>query len=155
MEQTFVLDGSFVRLHSCLFARLTDVTLSAPAQLKVNLRPLWSPAATALGSLSQRFGDVVWRLLFAELQGISREQQSPSSWPEKGQEESEESNNEDPWEEERSWRDPSAHKLRSVVVQWSNSEFAKRQLCKVSSPKFTLNSSYLNCSIGTKTTGTL
>jgi U3 small nucleolar RNA-associated protein 20 len=139
---------------SCLFPRLTELILSVPAQLKVNLRPLWSPAATALGSLSQRFGDVVWRLLFAELHGVSREQQPPSSWPEKGQEESEESNDEDPWEEERSWRDPSAHKLRSVVLQWSDSEFAKKQLYKVSLPNFFLKTSYLNFSIGAKTTGT-
>jgi len=138
----------------CLFPRLTELILFVLAQLKVNLRPLWSPAATALGSLSQHFGDVVWRLLFAELHGISREQQPRSSWPEKGQEESEESNNEDPWEEERSWRDPSAHKLRSVVIQWSDSEFAKKQFCKVSLPKFVLKSSYLNFSIDAKTTGT-
>ena len=25
---------------------------------------------------------------------------------------------EDPWEDERSWRDPSAHKMRLAVVQW-------------------------------------
>jgi hypothetical protein len=37
------------------------------AQLKVNLRPLWSPAAAALSSLSQRFGVVVWKLLFDEV----------------------------------------------------------------------------------------
>lgn len=24
----------------------------------------------------------------------------------------------DPWEEEREWRDPSAHKIRSAVVLW-------------------------------------
>lgn len=37
-------------------------------QLKVNLRPLWSPAAAALASHSQRFGDVVWKLSFEEVQ---------------------------------------------------------------------------------------
>ena len=41
------------------------------SQLKVNLRPLWSPAAAALASLAQRFGDLVWRLLFEELQKMS------------------------------------------------------------------------------------
>ena len=29
-------------------------------------------------------------------------------------------NDDDPWEEERSWRDPSAHSLRSVVIDWDN-----------------------------------
>ena len=26
----------------------------------------------------------------------------------------------DLWEEERSWRDPSAHNIRSVVIDWDN-----------------------------------
>ena len=41
------------------------------AQLKVNLRPLWSPAASALSSLSSRFGDLVWGLLFQEVQNAA------------------------------------------------------------------------------------
>ncbi|KAJ4499575.1 hypothetical protein C8R41DRAFT_915316 [Lentinula lateritia] len=44
------------------------------AQLKVNLRPVWSPAATALFDLSQRFGDVVWSVLFTELKTLSLEE---------------------------------------------------------------------------------
>ena len=35
-------------------------------------------------------------------------------------------NVDDPWEEERSWRDPSAHSLRSVVIDWDNIKFSKR-----------------------------
>ncbi|KAK0463186.1 armadillo-type protein [Desarmillaria tabescens] len=88
------------------------------AQLKVNLRPLWSPAAGAIASLTQQFGDDVWAILFREVQEVSQ----PDYWdittssnddvPEGG---------DDIWEEERSWRDPSAHKFRLSVYQWSSS----------------------------------
>ena len=32
----------------------------------------------------------------------------------------------DPWEEERSWRDPSAHNLRSVVLDWDDIQSTTR-----------------------------
>ena len=35
-------------------------------------------------------------------------------------------NDDDPWEEERSWRDPSAHSLRSVVIDWDNIKSTRR-----------------------------
>ena len=35
-------------------------------------------------------------------------------------------NDDDPWEEERSWRDPSAHSLRSVVIDWDNIQSTRR-----------------------------
>ncbi|KAJ3935001.1 MAG: armadillo-type protein [Lentinula lateritia] len=98
------------------------------AELKVNLRPVWSPAATALFDLSQRFGDVVWSVLYTELKTLSLEEGalslSSTSHTEKkkiqGRDsgEGEGSNSDDPWEEERSWRDPSAHKLREIIIQW-------------------------------------
>ncbi|TFK80791.1 hypothetical protein K466DRAFT_366251 [Polyporus arcularius HHB13444] len=94
------------------------------AQLKVNLRPLWSSAATALSTLSSRFDDLVWGLLFQELQEAS----SPSvgkvsdpAWAEDGADVED-----DIWEEERTWRDPSAHKLRIVLARWLQHSAAKR-----------------------------
>ncbi|KAF7327783.1 DRIM domain-containing protein [Mycena kentingensis (nom. inval.)] len=87
------------------------------AQLKVNLRPLWSPAAGALAQMAQRFGDEVWRLVFAELQAVHAD-----SSPISGEEMFEEEVEGDPREEERSWRDPSAHKLRGVVQEWLNTK---------------------------------
>ncbi|TFK68467.1 hypothetical protein BDN72DRAFT_821164 [Pluteus cervinus] len=97
------------------------------AQLKVNLRPLWSPASGALSSLSQRFGDIVWELLFADLQNLAMvAPQDPVSEPlETGSSRpsspTQPQANEavDDWEEERSWRDPPAHKLRTIVASWS------------------------------------
>lgn len=35
-------------------------------------------------------------------------------------------NDDDPWEEERSWRDPSAHSLRSMVIDWGYIQSTKR-----------------------------
>lgn len=37
-------------------------------------------------------------------------------------------NDEDSWEEERSWRDPSAHDLRSVVVDWCDIRSTRRAM---------------------------
>ncbi|KAF9461849.1 armadillo-type protein [Collybia nuda] len=105
------------------------------AQLKVNLRPLWSPAAGALSSLSMRFGDVVWGLLFRELQSLEggQEWDRTPPWMENGQDIEEDAN--DPWEEERSWRDPTAHKFRSVIIKWVDDEYAKTELVKALSSK--------------------
>jgi U3 small nucleolar RNA-associated protein 20 len=81
-----------------------------------------------LASLSQRFGDVVWKLLFEEVQKFTCVTSS-STRPEvaeSGQNPVTSASNEDkvynddPWEEERSWRDPSAHSLRSVVIDWDD-----------------------------------
>lgn len=111
------------------------------AQLKVNLRPLWSPAASALASLSQRFGDLVWKLLFEEVKKVTLGEfeffsrpatpiTAPSTpLPQIGRERSN-SEDFDPWEEERSWRDPSAHNLRSIVLAWTETEIGQRlQVC--------------------------
>lgn len=100
------------------------------AQLKVSLRPLWSPSASALSSLSTRFGDIVWRLLFAELQKASKA--SSLSKPETNQGSALEApSDEDPWEDERSWRDPSAHNVRVVVIEWNDDEFNHKRILKV------------------------
>ncbi|KAG1788657.1 armadillo-type protein [Suillus plorans] len=84
------------------------------SQLKVNLRPIWSPASQALSSLAQKFGDVVWNIIFSELQRPQGANQIPD-WltaTKDGQ------NVMDPWEEERSWRDPTAHRVRGAAVSW-------------------------------------
>jgi len=112
------------------------------AQLKVNLRPLWSPAAAALSSLSQRFGDLVWRLLFEELRKVTTSEPTGTISPSQSQsserdqdvatEEEGIYDESDPWEEERSWRDPSAHQLRSIVNVWDDPERERKRLSKVS-----------------------
>ncbi|KAF8991462.1 armadillo-type protein [Cyathus striatus] len=101
------------------------------AQLKVSLRPLWSPAAVALASLSSRFGDIVWRLLFADLQAIEHGLPADHVFPwARAEQDAPDDSVDDPWEEERSWRDPSAHKMRSVVLHWEDADSPKRELLK-------------------------
>ena len=105
------------------------------AQLKINLRPLWSPSATALSSLGLRFGDLVWRLLFEEVcelaSGACDEttQEEDVSVPFQIGQELDDQNEDDPWEEERSWRDPSVHNVRQVVFMWD--KFEKVRMAKV------------------------
>lgn len=137
--QIYVLGGSRVSTitpdskHECSYIMI--------AELKVNLRPVWSPAATALFDLSQRFGDVVWSVLYTELKTLSLEEGalslSSTSHTEKkkiqGRDsgEGEGSNSDDPWEEERSWRDPSAHKLREIIIQWLDVRLHWKKLLQV------------------------
>ncbi|KAG2102831.1 armadillo-type protein [Suillus discolor] len=84
------------------------------SQLKVNLRPIWSPASQALSSLAQNFGDVVWNIIFSELQQPQGANQIPD-WLTAAKDDQ---NVMDPWEEERSWRDPTAHRVRGAAVSW-------------------------------------
>ncbi|KAJ3843214.1 hypothetical protein F5878DRAFT_721627 [Lentinula raphanica] len=110
-------------LSACLSAQWLT------AQLKVNLRPIWSPAQTALFELSQRFGNVVWDVLFTELRALSLEEDTaPSKHQDHDSAKDEGGNSNDPWEEERSWRDPSAHKQREVVIQWMDDNLRRKKL---------------------------
>ena len=101
------------------------------AQLKVNLRPLWGPAAEALAVVAERFGDITWSLLFEQLKAASLDQLSEPalSWM------SVDDGDQDTIsEQERSWRDPSAHKLRSSVGKRLNGNAATIAIVRVSSP---------------------
>ncbi|KAI0820961.1 armadillo-type protein [Irpex lacteus] len=101
------------------------------AQLKINLRPLWSPTAEALASISERkgFGDVVWGYVFEELKNASR---PGASFEEDGEgwlgEDGEEEDLDDVNESERTWRDPSAHKLRCVTNAWIRGRAAQEAI---------------------------
>jgi U3 small nucleolar RNA-associated protein 20 len=90
----------------------------ALAQLKINLRPLWSPAAEALATFAGRFGDLVWSIVFRELQASSTAPESDDTPGWAPLDQNKPDVDDDPWEEERSWRDPSAHKLRVTVGKW-------------------------------------
>ena len=99
------------------------------AQLKVNLRPLWSPAAAALSTLSSSFGDLVWALIFQELQDASSPAVGKFADPAWANDRADDGD--DIWEEERSWRDPSAHKVRTVLSKWLQHSSAKRSIIQV------------------------
>ena len=114
------------------------LTLTEPAaQLKVNLRPLWSPAIAALSALSKRFGDLVWQIVFEELKASqTMEGVSAKPLPNEGHSEQDQSSGDpsdkDRWEEERSWRDPSGHKLRVVSAQWDDETHSCQEYIEVS-----------------------
>ena len=113
-------------LAQCNGVCMLTVVLSG--QLKVNLRPVWSPATGALSLISERFGDLVWRLLFWELRAVSegRGGEFRPEWMGEGDD-----GMKDDWEEERSWRDPSAHKLREVVARLGGDKSSLVEFVKV------------------------
>ena len=108
-----------------------SILTSFAAQLKVNLRPLWKPTAEALAVLSGRFGDLTWQLVFEELHKICDSEEGMSPQPAWMSQPSDDDL--DPIsEEEKTWRDPSAHKLRSLVALWLRGDAAYRSIVKVS-----------------------
>ena len=50
------------------------------SQLKVSLRPIWMPAGKAIAVLSERCGDVVWEVVFDELQSVRLGEMSRKDW---------------------------------------------------------------------------
>lgn len=101
------------------------------AQLKVNLRPLWSPTAQALSTIAEHFGDSVWEMVFNELRGIS---ESPDSEVVPHWMHDQDNEELDPISEvERTWRDPSGHKFRSQITLWLRGDAARRIIIRVSS----------------------
>jgi U3 small nucleolar RNA-associated protein 20 len=106
--------------------------ISHLVQMKVNLRPLWSAAMGALSMLSERFGDLVWNLVFSDLQHMCDTDAEPGvvipSWMKN---ESDEVDTDDIQEVEKTWRDPSAHKMRVSVVKWASEDRSRLDLIKV------------------------
>lgn len=88
------------------------------AQLKVGLRPVWLPTAHALETLSERCGEIVWRVMFGELKAVTA-LSSVDSVPIWANDMGTGVGNAEEWREsERSWRDPSAHKICNALSKW-------------------------------------
>ena len=100
------------------------------AQLKVGLRPVWLPAARALEKLSEQSGEVVWRIMFGELKEVVSTP-SADGVPEWMKEAGDDDDLDKVRESERSWRDPSAHKVRSTLAKWGAGGAFKAQLMRV------------------------
>ncbi|PCH35508.1 hypothetical protein WOLCODRAFT_125908 [Wolfiporia cocos MD-104 SS10] len=98
------------------------------AQLKVNLRPLWAAAASALSTLAERFGDLVWRLLFEQLQAVANStvEVNTPEWLKNDDEEQ----GDKIWEVERTWKDPSGRRLRQVFAKWHSGKAAKKAVAQ-------------------------
>jgi U3 small nucleolar RNA-associated protein 20 len=72
--------------------------------------------------------------MFGELRAVSRIQgvdQSTPSWMVGPSSEAEDKDDEID-EEERTWRDPSAHKLRSAVGKWMKEDHRRQEIIRVS-----------------------
>ncbi|KAF8706717.1 Down-regulated in metastasis, partial [Rhizoctonia solani] len=99
-------------------------------QLKINLRPLWSPTIQTLGVLASTggYGEEIWDVVFSELEKVCRdpsafELRSPKLDEHKEYKDEmeidEEASQSDEWEEEeRTWRCPSAIKFIKTVHRW-------------------------------------
>lgn len=80
------------------------------AQFKVNLRPVWSPTVKALTEVAQRCGEQVWKFVFPQLEGLLSGIIISIS-PHIGSD----AHHQEMSETERSWKDPSASKLATVL----------------------------------------
>jgi U3 small nucleolar RNA-associated protein 20 len=101
------------------------------AQLKVNLRPLWAPTMKALSELSTRCDSVVWSTVFEDLRQLSegRSLELPPGWAKKSL--SDDNDGDDIQEQERTWQDPSAHKMRVAVSSWTSDRVPRRKILEV------------------------
>ncbi|KAF8525998.1 hypothetical protein BU17DRAFT_83502 [Hysterangium stoloniferum] len=82
------------------------------AQLQVNLRPLWLPTTKALAVLSQRFAEPMWKLTYEQLE------LTVNGAPMQSDKSVKVDTSFEVTEDERTWRDPSAAKLRATVEPW-------------------------------------
>jgi len=114
------------------FPPTTHANLSSVAQLKVNLRPLWAPSMKALSELSIRCDPVVWFAIFEDLRRLSEGRNLGLS-PEWAKE-SISDDGDDIQEEERTWQDPSAHKMRVAVSGWTSDRVPRQKVVKVCRP---------------------
>ncbi|KAH9007602.1 armadillo-type protein [Lactarius deliciosus] len=104
------------------------------AQLKIGLRPVWLPAARVLEKLSEQSGEVVWRIMFEELNEVMSTSSADGA-PEWMEDTRDEDDLDKVHESERSWRDPSAHKVRSALAKWSAGDMFKVQLIRDQRPR--------------------
>jgi len=101
------------------------------SQLKVGLRPVWLPTAHALEKLSERCGETVWQVVFGELKAVvgSSTLENVPDWMKDVSDAAGDAD--EVRESERSWRDPSAHKIRSALAKWCANDTFRMQLVRV------------------------
>ncbi|KLO12558.1 hypothetical protein SCHPADRAFT_853762 [Schizopora paradoxa] len=108
------------------FVRDDDVTAAEICvtwllgQVKVNLRPIWSPSGEALASFAERFPETLWPIVVKEI--ASFKEGKEASHPLWADESLTDSSDAETKEEERTWRDPSAFKLRSHIRNWTSND---------------------------------
>lgn len=106
-----------------------EISCRLTAQLKVNLRPLWPPTMKALSELSIRCDSVVWSSILGDLRLLT-EGRSLELSPEWVKEPLFEVGDVIQ-EEEHTWQDPSAHKMRIAVSSWTSEQVPRQKIVKV------------------------
>ncbi|KAG5220005.1 U3 snoRNP protein [Salix suchowensis] len=120
-----------VRSVSRLVGR-SDLINSWLSSAKGQSPSIMVPATGALATLSEKFGPQIWAILFEELKAfVSTTSDARISSQGENQNENEADDPSDPWEEEKMWRDPSAHKMRGVMAQWMNEDWRQIGSLKV------------------------
>lgn len=121
------------------------------AQLKVGLRPVWLPTAHALETLSERCGEIVWRVMFGELKAVIA-WSSVDSVPDWAKDTGIGAGNAEEWHEtERSWRDPSAYKICNALLQWCVDGAFRMLLIRVCVPHKTCKGDFNVYNVGSAT----
>jgi len=109
-----------------------------PAQLKVNLMPVWKPAAAAVVGIAQRpgGGEEVWPVIFSELAPVSRGECSSNevvvpSWSNSLQQGY--VHDEKLQDEEKTWRNP-GYRESHISLQMGGLPSGLKRLVEVSAP---------------------
>ena len=87
----------------------------------------------ALSELSTRCDPVVWSAVFEDLRRISEGRSLELLSPEWAKEPLS-GDGDDIQEEERTWQDPSAHKMRVAVFSWTSDRVPRQKIVKVCHP---------------------
>lgn len=97
-------------------------------QLKVNLRPVWTPAIQSLRSLSEFHEDIVWDKILSELRMlIDGSNVDPAHlWMK-----SRKTQGHEVKESERTWRDSSYYKLRLSIAKWTKLDSCRDAVTEV------------------------
>lgn len=96
-------------------------------QLKVNLRPIWTPSIQALKCLSDTHEEILWGMLIGELRTLvdGLDTSAVQSLLHKRE------SHDETAESERSWRDPSSFKLRVLIRKWVTDDSMRDSIAEV------------------------
>ena len=120
--------GQGLRLNNPLSASVVSLWLLG--QLKVNLQSIWAPSVTALKLLADNYEDTVWNTILVELSRSVDEQEHflTPTWLVSRKDIIDEIK-----ESERTWQDPSGHKLRVTIARWATSQHCLNSVIQVCS----------------------
>lgn len=104
------------------------VSLWLLGQLKVNLQSVWAPSSRALKFLVENYEDTVWNNILAEVRKLvdGAECFLVPTWSGLRKDIDDEVK-----ESERTWQDPSGHKLRITIARWVTIQHCRNSVIQV------------------------